>query len=214
MRESCSFILWSGGKDSYLSYKKAVARGFRVKYALSYVDERSKRLIGCYIRESVVRRQAELLGLEFVPVYGSKRKGNFLMRLSDILGKLGVRYGILGDLVRNEHRSLVEGVCRKLGIRAVFPLWHVSEEKLMEDILGLCTPVVVCRRVRLVRRHFLGRPVDREFIAYLRSKGLSLSGEGGEYQSFVKECEEFNLSIEVLRSFRRSYYECIDFEVE
>ncbi|WP_457600952.1 Dph6-related ATP pyrophosphatase [Hydrogenivirga sp.] len=208
-----SFILWSGGKDSYLSYRKAVSRGFSIDYALSYVDERSGRLIGCYIRESVIRAQVEALGLEFVPVYGSKRKGNFEESLFSVLRELRPQAGVFGDIYRREHRSLLERVCAPLGIRPVFPLWHMEEEVILSEVLGVASPVVVCRRVRRVPPRFLGRELGQELIDYLRSGGYSVSGENGEYQTFVARCEDFQLELNFIRRFRKSYYECIDIEV-
>jgi len=98
VRSIPSFILWSGGKESYLSLLKARERGFKVICGLSYVDERSKRLIGCYLKEEVVRRQLEALGIDFFPVYGSKRKGNFREKLVEVLEDLNVEAGIFGDV--------------------------------------------------------------------------------------------------------------------
>ncbi len=207
------FILWSGGKDSYLSFKKATSRGLEVTHAISYVDRRSGRLIGCYLRESLVREQVKSLGLNFVPVYGSKRRGDFIKNLRSTLLKLRPQAGVFGDIHQKEHRALLERVCGEIGVRAVFPLWHVDERVVIREALTVSEPLVVCRRVRKVPPRFLGRVLDNELLSYLDSVGLSLSGEGGEYQTFVATCEEFKLKLNFGRRFRRSYYECIDLEV-
>ncbi len=209
-----AFILWSGGKESYLSYKKALLRGLFIKYALSYVEERSGRLIGCHLREDLIREQVKKLGVDFVPVYGDKRKGNFLKSLSETLSLLRVDAGVFGEIFQREHRSMVEGLCRRMGIRAVFPLWGMSEEVVLREVLRISKPIIVCRRVRKVPRRFLGRELDQEVISFLRDRGLSLSGEGGEYQTFVGSCEDFDIKFAPLKTFRRSYYECIDIDVE
>jgi uncharacterized protein (TIGR00290 family) len=207
------FILWSGGKDSYLSYRYATRKGLRVRYALSYVDRRSGRLIGCYLREKSVRRQAQMLGMEFLPVYGSKRKGNLVEELLRTLRVLKPEGGVFGDINQKENRLLLERICSELGIEALFPLWGLKEKLLLEESLKISKPVIVCRRVKKVPPKFLGRVLDREFVEFLLKKGLSPSGERGEYQTFVAESEEFKLKIELGRRFRRSYYECIDIEV-
>jgi len=98
------FILWSGGKDSYLSYKKALSRGFKPTLALSYVELRSKRLIGCHVKESLIRGQVSRLGLKFVPVYGSKRRGNFRDKLIEVLREIRPQAGVFGDIYQKEHR--------------------------------------------------------------------------------------------------------------
>ncbi|NPA41956.1 MAG: hypothetical protein GXO18_06755 [Aquificae bacterium] len=214
MKEDSDFILWSGGKDSYLAYKKATLRGYQIRYALSYIEKRTKRLIGCHIRETAIRKQTQALGLEFIPIYGSKRKGNFLQNLFQTLKDLKPRAGIMGDLYRTEHRNSLESLCKKLNIRPVFPLWGMDEGVLLSQILQISDPIIVCRRVRIIPRRFLKRPLRGDFIKFLKENNLSLSGEGGEYQTFVSECEDFKLTLKVERTFRKSYYECIDFEVE
>ncbi len=214
MKGDFNLILWSGGKDSYLSYRKAVSRAFRITGAVSYVEEKNRRLIGCYVREGVIRKQLEALGLEFYPVYGSKRKGNFLRELSKLLEELRPSCLIMGDVRRREHRNLIENLCSKLGIRTLFPLWWMDAKVLLAESLKLCEPIVVCRKTRVIDRKFLGRAIDRKFVSYLEARGLSPDGEGGEYQTFVRRCREFELNLKVERNFRRSYYECIDFRVE
>ncbi len=210
MRKFRSFILWSGGKESYLSYLKALRRGFDVEFALSYVDRRTKRLTGCFLREDVVRRQAEALKLKFVPVYGSKREGSLLPSLRKILSTLDVEAGVFGIISQEEHRNALEMVCSSAGIRAIFPLWKASEEYVIEEVLKICSPVILCRRVRVVPRRFLGKVLDEGFLSFLRSRELSLCGENGEYQTLVIKGPEFKLDVKVLRNFRRYYYECID----
>lgn len=205
-----SFILWSGGKESYLSYKKAFERGFSIDYALSYVETSSKRLIGCYLREDLVREQTGKLGMEFVPVYGSRRKGDFLRSMADVLSVLPVEAGVFGDIYQKEHRRMLEKVCSGLSIRPVFPLWGMDEKVVLNEVLKMSKPLIVCRRIRKLPRRFLGSYLDDEMIDFLEKEGLSVSGEGGEYQTFVVRCEEFDMKVDVLKTFRKSYYECID----
>jgi len=213
VRSLPSFILWSGGKESYLSLLKARKRGFEVIYGLSYVDDRSRRLIGCYLREDVVRKQLSTLEIDFFPIYGSKRKGNFRRGLIEMLKDLEVEAGIFGDVSLWEHRNFLEDVCAQLGIRAVFPLWGMAEEVILAEVLKVSKPLIVCRRVRKTPNHILGKYLSWEIVEGLRKRGLSINGENGEYQTLVTEGRDFSLEVKRGRRFRRSYYECIDLEV-
>lgn len=213
MQTTLSFILWSGGKESYLSLLKARERGFKIICGLSYVDERSRRLVGCYLREDVVRKQLGALEIDFLPVYGSKRKGNFRKRLIDVLKGLKVEVGVFGDVSLWEHRTFLEGVCDELGIRAVFPLWGMADEVILTEVFKVSKPLIICRRVRKTPTRILGRYLSWEIVEELRRRGLSMGGENGEYQTFVTEGKGFSLKIKKGRKFRRSYYECIDLEV-
>ncbi|MDQ7083319.1 MAG: hypothetical protein Q9N34_10565 [Aquificota bacterium] len=172
-----SFILWSGGKESYLSLLKAEKLGLYVKYALSYVEKRNRRLIGCYLREDTVRKQAMVLGLEFVPVVGSRRKGDFEDKLTEtIKGLDGVKAGVFGDVRHVEHRRLLERVSVKAGVEPVFPLWGLEEDAILQEVFKVSRPIVVCRRLRVVLPRFLGEFLSEDLVSYLKRMGRSPAG--------------------------------------
>lgn len=214
-KEVTSFILWSGGKESYLSLLRARDQGLEVKYALSYIERRNRRLIGCYLREETIRRQVRTLGLEFVPVYGSRRKGDFEERLVEVLESLkDVEAGVFGDIRHTDHRRLLERVSRKVNIKPLFPLWGLEEDLILKEVLEVSRPLVVCRRVKVVPPKFLGGFLSEDLISYLKRSGRSITGEDGEYQTLVVEGKDISLSYSLGRRFRRSYYECVDVEVK
>ncbi len=200
-----SAILWSGGKDSYLSLKLARSRGFEVKTALSYINQYSKRLLTSYIKERVVQKQAESLGLNFLPVYCSKRKNNILDRLEERLKELDINYLITGNVEDREFKFILERLCKPLDIRVVNPLWFYSPEVILER-LKRDKALIVCSKVKAL----VGRLLDAETIGYLRDKGLSLTGEGGLYQSFIATSENYKLSKKLLK---RGFYRCVEVEI-
>ena len=208
-----AFILWSGGKESYLSYKEALKEGLKPEFAVSYVDQKSKRLLGCHVREEAVKKQAEKLRLKFVPVYVSKRKGNVLENLEKTLKNLKVSSGIFGIVSDTDNREKLENVMRKLKIDSVFPLWNKNPEEVSQKVINFTKSLIVCRKLKAVPKRFLGKYFNPEFINFLKESKLSLLGENGEFQTFVVSCEEFSLNVKILKTFRRSLYECIDFEV-
>ena len=205
-----AFILWGGGKESYLSLKKARERGFEVIRALSYVDPKNRRLIGCLLREDLVGEQVHRLGLEFVPVYCSKREGNILSSLREKLRELKPKAGVFGSVKDRESRKVLESLMRFLDIKPVFPLWWMDELVLLKEETSLCKALVVCRQVRKVPKSYLGKILTLDMGKGLLEKGLSPLGENGEYQTFVVGAEEFNLNVRVMKTRRRSLYECLD----
>ena len=205
-----AFILWGGGKESYLSLRDAQKRGFKVRWALSYVDPKNRRLIGCLLREDLVREQVHRLGLEFAPVYCSKREGNILSSLREKLKKLKPKAGIFGNVKDWESRKALEPLMRSLGIDPLFPLWWMDELVLLKRETTLCKALVVCRRVRKVPKGYLGKILTLDMGKGLLEKRLSPLGENGEYQTFVVGAQEFNLKVKVLKIQRRSLYECLD----
>ncbi len=208
-----AFILWSGGKESFLSLIKAKERGFNVKYALSYVEEENKRLLGCALREEVIRKQVKLLEMKFIPIYGSKRKGNFLKELFNVIKGLDTGAGIFGIVNDFTYRNMFENVCRRADIKAIFPLWYYSHEVIVKEALRSFTSIVICRKKKLIPKKFLGKPLDGNIMDFLRSKKLSVSGENGEYQTLVVEWEDKKLEYELGKRFQSSIYECVDVSI-
>lgn len=86
----------------------------------------------------------------------------------------------------------------------------MEEEVILREVLKVSIPTLVCRQVRKLPRKFLGKELNMDVLKFLREKGMSLSGEEGEYQTFVASCEDFDLDVIPLKTFRKSYYECID----
>jgi diphthamide synthase (EF-2-diphthine--ammonia ligase) len=200
-------ILWSGGKDSFLSLNLARERGFEVTYALSYVNQYSKRLLTSYIGQEVMKKQAYGLGLEFLPVYCSKRKNNLLRRLRDKLESLvdgGLRYLITGNTADFEFKLLIERLCLDINLRVIHPLWGYSPDVLISLLKGVRVVIVCSREAELV-----GRYLDEQTLSYIKSRGLSITGEGGLYQSFVLTDSSMRL---LQKRHRRGFYTCLEVE--
>ncbi len=203
-----SAILWSGGKDSYLSLKLAREKGINIAYALSYINQYSKRLLTSYIKEKVVRRQTYLLGLKFIPVYCSKRKNNVLQRLETSLRELirsGVESLITGNTCDEELRGIIDSLSNKLGIKTLHPLWGYPPERVIGMLRG-DKILIVCSK----DRRLTGRFLNGDTLRYMRERGAPIGGDGGFYQSFILYGDSYRISPKV---YRRGFYRCVEVEI-
>jgi uncharacterized protein (TIGR00290 family) len=198
-----AFVSWSGGKDAALSYYRAM-EDFRIVSLLNMVAEDGEVSRSHGIRTRVLQLQAQAIGLPLVQVKSSWEtyEAEFKKAVSRLKDE-GIEVGIFGDIDLDEHREWVQRVCRESGIKAVLPLWgEKRREKLVKELIesGFET-VIVATKKDLLGPKWLGRRIDNDFIDEISQvKGVDISGENGEYHTFVVSGPIFNKRLHILIS--------------
>ena len=200
-----AFVSWSGGKDGALSYYRAM-KNFHVTHLLNMVAENGQISRSHGIRTGVLRLQAEAMDLTIVQPKSSWEtyEAEFKRALSGLKDK-GIEAGIFGDIDLEEHREWVERVSRESGMEAVLPLWgEKKRENLIEELIEAgFEAVVVATKKDLLGSEWLGRRIDYDFVKEIsKIKGVDISGEGGEYHTFVVSGPIFKKSIDIVKSER------------
>ncbi len=198
-----AFISWSGGKDAALSYYRAM-KDFHVTHLLNMVAEDGIISRSHGIRTDIMRLQGEAMSLPVVQIRSSWEtyETEFKKALSDLKDK-GVEAGIFGDIDLEEHREWVERVSKESGLMAALPLWgEKKREKIIEELIEAgFEAVVVATRKDLLGPEWLGRRIDHDFVRDIsKIKGVDISGENGEYHTFVVSGPIFKKSIGILKS--------------
>jgi diphthine-ammonia ligase len=190
------FSSWSGGKDCSLACYKAMEAGFEVSHLLNLLAEDGKRERAHGTRPFLLRLQAEALGIPIVQVNASWEGYESEFKAAvQALKVEGVEGGIFGDIDLVEHRAWVERVCNELEINPILPLWSYDpEDLLLEFINAGFEALVVATRVK---EEWLGRRINRSFINELKEFDFHLSGESGEYHTFVVDGPIFKRRINV-----------------
>jgi diphthine-ammonia ligase len=198
-----TFVSWSGGKDAALSYYR-VMRDFHVTHLLNMVAEDGRISRSHGIRTDVLRMQAEAMSLPIVQVRSSWEtyEAEFKKTLSGFKGR-GVEAGIFGDIDLDAHREWVERVSKESGMEAVLPLWgEKNRENLIEELIkARFETVIVATKKDVLGPEWLGRRIDYNFVRDIsKIKGVDISGEGGEYHTFVVSGPIFKKRINILKS--------------
>lgn len=186
-----AYFSWSSGKDSALALYTAMISGeYDVMALFSVVKAVDKRLAMHEVGEGLLRRQAAALGLPFRPFYidttwtDEEYEANMAIEANSFKAQ-GIGTALFGDLYLDGLRRVREAKCRVNGIKAVFPLWGVSTDKVMSDFITLgFKAVVTCVDSSVLDESFVGRVIDWDFIADYPA-GADICGENGEYHSFV-----------------------------
>ncbi len=193
------FASWSGGKDSCLALYRATRQGALPRFLFTMFAEDGTMSRSHGLPPSVIRAQAEALGL---PLIAGKASWNdyekvFLTHLAD-LKKRGIMDGVFGDIDLEPHRQWVKRVCAEHGIRPHLPLWQEARRTLLAAFLdaGFEAVIVVVKDERL-DRSFLGRRLDPQTISDLEKAGVDACGEEGEFHTVVTNGPLFSIPLDL-----------------
>jgi diphthine-ammonia ligase len=191
------FSSWSGGKDSCLALYRAIRQGALPRFLFTMFAEDGTTSRSHGLPPSVIRAQAEALGL---PSVTGKATWNdyekvFLNYLANFK-KQGVVDGVFGDIDLEPHRQWVERVCAEHDVRPHLPLWQQSRGSLLGEFLeaGFEAMIVVVKDERL-DRSFLGRRLDLQTIGDLEAAGVDACGEEGEFHTVVTNGPLFSIPL-------------------
>lgn len=183
--------LYSGGKDSSFSIYLAELMGHSVTDLLTVVPENSESLLFHTPNLAFVQDIAEAMGKKHYSAVAQEGKEmDALQYLMEEAVKRGIEGIVTGAVLSDFQFFRIEKLCFELGIKCISPLWRVEQSLLMQELIasGIRAVVISVSAEGLSSEH-LGREIDRQFLKELKALhemyGINISGEGGEYESFV-----------------------------
>lgn len=189
-----SVALMSGGKDSFLSALTAMEQGFDVDLSLTVIPQEDSFMYHVP-NAAMASYTAKMLGLNWQKV----REENVRQSL-ERLAQDGYRAIIAGAIASSYQKTRLESLCTDLHMCLYTPLWQVDQEMILRELLLRdIHAIIVSVSAEGMEEKDLGREIDHEFIREIKDRsrkvGLNISGEGGEYESFVIRFMKDNLRI-------------------
>ncbi len=182
---------WSGGKDSALGlYEILHSEDYEVASLLTTITEDYDRVSLHGVRRVLIEQQAHALGLPLTEVFIPKdcTNGVYEARMGATLARFkqnGVSRVAFGDIFLEEIRKYREDNLAELGITGLFPLWGRDSAALIRSFVTLgFEAITTCIDSKVLDTGFLGRKLDRQFLADLPPQ-VDPAGENGEFHSFV-----------------------------
>ena len=210
-------LAWSGGKDSAISLYEIQSRGqYEIVSLLTTINEYYDRVSMHGVRRALVEQQAYSLGLPLEKVFVSKSCSNeeYESKMSEVLTKFkedGITQVVYGDVYLEWVKTYREDNLTKLGMKGIFPIWGRETTELTQSFITLgFQAVITCVDTKVLNGRFLGRKLDKHFLAEL-PPNVDPGGENGEFHSFVfagpifKKKIAYTLGESVLRD---SFYFC------
>jgi len=193
---------WSGGKDSCFACYLALGQGYKISHLVNFISREFKRVSFHGTEARLIQLQSQAIG---IPVFQKETtRDGYEQEFKEAVRSLlpsGIKGMVFGDIYNDEHLAWVERVCADLGIEAVEPLWGKSTDDVISQFLDAgFEAVIVAADARLIDQAWLGRRVDRDFINYLKAKGVDPCGESGEYHTVVVNGPLFKKRLEITDS--------------
>jgi len=186
-------MAWSGGKDSALALAAVLRDGrYDVAALLTTVTERYDRVSMHGVRRTLLRQQAEALGLRLEEVVIPPQCSNdeYEKRMAAALATVrsqfpGLHAAVFGDLFLTDIRAYRERMLARVGMHALFPLWLRDTRELAREFVRLgYRAVLVCVDSHALPADFAGREFGDALLDELPA-GVDPCGENGEFHTFV-----------------------------
>jgi uncharacterized protein (TIGR00290 family) len=199
-------VSWTGGKDGCISLYKAISEGRDVRYLLSFWN--MNRQGAHEVNPDLLRAQAEAMGIPLIRTGFTSYEEEFKRVYRDLNERESenekgakITSAIFGHI--ETHDRLVERICDSLGIELVMPIWKMNSEEIIKEVIAAGFEVILVGvKADLLGEEWLGRRIDENFLADLRTIDGSIDpcGENGEFHTFVLDGPIFKKRLEIVRS--------------
>ena len=198
-------VLATGGKDSTLALYRVLTENYKVEYLVSMIPLRENSWMFHYPNIHLMDLVAEAVDIPLVKAETSGKKEEEIEDLKSLLRKLNIEGIVSGAVASNYQKSRIEKICKDLDLKCICPLWQESSTKLLEEILALKFETIITGVYAYgFSQEWLGRKIDRSAVKDLmelnKRYGISLVGEGGEYETLVLDAVFFNKRIKVVEA--------------
>lgn len=182
---------WSSGKDSALAlYKIMQNKEYEISCLLTSVNQQFQRISMHGVRVELLEQQAKSMGLplEIMQIPEMPTMEVYEAVVQTTLAKLkkqGITHSIFGDIFLEDLRKYREDKLAEIDFKAVFPLWKIPTQDLIQEFIALgFKTIVVCVNEQFLDKSFVGRIIDQDFINDL-PENVDVCGENGEFHTFT-----------------------------
>lgn len=204
-------VLCSGGKDSLFACFRAMQEE-EVACFITLIPENAESYMFHTPNLHMVPLQAEASGLPLVSVkscgLAEKELDDLSRALSIAVDRHGIEGVVTGALMSVYQSTRIQRICHTLDLWCFNPLWYADPDTYMEDLLSSGFRVIISGVFSApFEASWLGRELDRDAVIelkrYARNYRITLTGEGGEYETLVLDAPIFQKKIVIEESVRR-----------
>ena len=200
-------VLFSGGKDSAYATWIVQHQGWDVASLITLRPATADSLMFHHPNVQWTRLQAQALGLshEIIVATGKDEMADLRRALLSMKTGQHISGLVTGAVASDYQKSRFDNVCDGIGLKTYAPLWHKRPRLLVEDLERSGFRIIVTAvAAKGLDESWLGRELsDHEWSRLERLSemhGIHLTGEGGEYESFVLDAPHFKRTIEIEKS--------------
>jgi len=196
-------VLATGGKDSTLSLYHALKDGYEVKYLVSMVPKREDSWMFHYPNIHLVDLFAEAVAIPIVKAETAGIKEEEVEDLKHVLATLDIEGVVSGAIASWYQKKRIDKICKELNFKSIAPLWQKNPLQVLKEIVELnFETIIVGVYAYGFDQTWLERKIDAATIDALielnKKYGISLVGEGGEYETLVLDAPIYKKRIKVV----------------
>ena len=202
-------VLFSGGKDSTYATWIAQHQGWNVEALVSVLPMGVESLMFHFPNVYWTKIQAEAMGLSHRTIDVGRDE---LLSLQDGLRKLedqlGIEGVVTGAVASDYQKSRIDQICDTLGLKSFAPLWRKDPKILVNDLISSGFRIILSGvGAAGLNESWLGQELTDQRWALLeevsKKYGIHLTGEGGEYETFVIDAPNFERRVSVDKTVNR-----------
>ena len=198
-------VLATGGKDSTLALYHVLKEGYEVACLATMIPLREDSWMFHYPNIRLIDLFAKAVNIPVVKAETSGVKETEVEDLKRLIEKLDVDGIVSGAIASEYQKERIDRICRQLNLKSIAPLWHRDPLEMLQEILTLKFEVIIIGVYALgFDFEWLGRRIDTGTVEDLRRLnkhyGVSLVGEGGEYETLVLDTPFFKKRIKIVEA--------------
>lgn len=200
-------LLFSGGKDS--TYAGYLAKQYKHKI-ICLISIISKNKDSFMFHTPSIQQTIKQAQAMNIPIIIKKTKGKKELELIDLekaikqaKSKYKIQGIVTGAVASVYQAARIQKICDKLNIECFNPLWQKDQIELLNNIIeDKFEAIIVGVAAYPLNKDWLGRKIDKKFIADIKKLQekykINPSGEGGEFESFVLNCQMFKKPLKII----------------
>lgn len=195
--------LFSGGKDSAYALYLVQQQGWEVVSLLTVIPKASDSYMFHYPNIRWTKLQAEALGIPIRYRESSGLKEEELKDVEALMKKEKEAEGFVCGAIASDYQwSRLNEIAHRLGKPLHAPLWRKDQLTLLEDMVRAGFKFMIAGvYAEGFDEGWLGKVITQKSITELRALRdkyrISISGEGGELETFVLDAPNFSKEIRV-----------------
>jgi ABC transporter with metal-binding/Fe-S-binding domain ATP-binding protein len=202
-------VLFSGGKDSTYAAWIAQHQGWDVEALVSVLPKGVESLMFHFPNVRWTKIQAEAMGLPHRTIEAGQDELLGLREgLHETQEALGIDGVVTGAVASDYQKSRIDQICDMLGLKSFAPLWRKDPQILVNDLRSFGFKIILSGvGAAGLDESWLGQELtDRrwDLLEKVSKKhGIHLTGEGGEYETFVIDAPHFERRVSVDKTVNR-----------
>jgi len=198
--------LFSGGKDSAYALYLTQQRGWEVSSLLTVVPRSESSYMFHFPNIRWTALQAEALGIPIKCADSEGHREEELADLQRLMAAEDVDGFVCGAIASDYQWSRLHAICHRLGKPLFSPLWRKDQVVLLEDMLRSGLRFIISGvYAQGFDEGWLGKtitPGSLEELLTLRERfRISVSGEGGEIETFVVDAPNFSKVVRIEEAY-------------